>query len=65
MAFTSKNVEIIVGMFSGCNSLTYISPLAKWDVSNARSLSYMFFGCHKLKDIMCLQEWNVSSSEQE
>ena len=48
-------------MFCGCKSLTGISPLKEWDVSNGNNFSNMFCICKSLKDISPLKEWDVSN----
>ena len=60
--------EIIVSddiscMFSGCNNLTDISALVKWNTSHATNMMNLFNGCEKLTDISSLQNWDVSNVE--
>ena len=48
-------------MFSYCSSLTDISPLKNWNVSNGENFSGMFSGCISLTDIFPIKHWNVSN----
>jgi len=64
-------------MFFGCGSLSNISPLKSWNISNQLkfnecpsssdfilapyNFSSMFSGCLSLKDIKPLEKWNVSN----
>ena len=50
-------------MFYCCYSLIDISPLKKWNVSNAKSFECMFYACISLNDISPLKDWNVSNGE--
>ena len=47
-------------MFSGCSSLSDLTPLTKWDVSKCTNLDSMFKGCSSLTKRTQLTEWNVS-----
>ena len=50
-------------LFYGCSSLTDLTALANWDVSNITNMYYMFYGCSSLRDLRGLEDWNVSSVE--
>ena len=50
-------------MFKDCKSLTTISSLSNWDVSNGKDFSRMFAYCKSLKNISALQNWNVSNAQ--
>ena len=34
-------------MFYGCNSLSSLPDLSKWNTSNVTNMNYMFDGCNK------------------
>lgn len=40
-----------VGLFSGCSSLTDLTPLEHWDVSNVTNMRHMFSDCSSLTDL--------------
>ena len=44
-------------MFNGCESLSNIKGLEKWNVSNGNNFSEMFSGCKSLSDIKGLKNW--------
>lgn len=46
--------------FGNCTSLTDISALANWDVSNVTCMNAMFYNCTSLSDISPLSNWDVS-----
>ena len=48
-------------MFRGCKSLSDITPLQRWKVSNGYHFSSMFYKCKALIDIKPLENWNVSN----
>lgn len=57
--------EIIVSddiscLFFGCNNLTDIFALEKWNTSHVTNMISIFNGCEKLTDISPLKNWDVS-----
>ena len=48
-------------MFKNCDSLTDISGLSNWNVSNGIYFNNMFDICYSLTDINGLSNWNVSN----
>ena len=50
-----------VGLFFGCSSLTDLTALASWNVSNVTNMGNMFYGCSSLTDLTALASWNVSN----
>jgi hypothetical protein len=50
-------------MFNGCVSLSDITPLQNWNVSNGNNFHQMFSGCSTFLDIEPLNGWNVSEKE--
>lgn len=48
-------------LFYECTSLSNISALNSWDVSNATNLTSLFYGCTSLKNINGLKNWDVSN----
>ena len=55
----SDKVTSLENMFMGCFSLTDISSLKDWDVSNICSMKGMFNECNSLNDLSPLSGWNV------
>ncbi len=49
-----------VGLFYKCSSLTDLTPLADWNVSNVKNMLYMFQRCSSLTDLTGLAGWTVS-----
>ena len=54
----TKNITDFSFMFYSC-SLTDISPLRNWNVSNGKNFQSMFAGCSMLSDIKPLENWKV------
>lgn len=52
-------------MFYGCSSLSDISPLRDWDVTNVSSTQKMFEGCVELEDLSPIFEWILIADEDE
>lgn len=44
-----------------CSSLTDLTPLTSWDMSNVKYMNNMFSGCSKFTDLTALANWNVSN----
>ena len=47
-------------MFYDCSSLTALTGLSGWNVSNVTNMFNMFYRCSKLTDLTALKDWNVS-----
>ena len=45
----------------GCEQLTNLGDLSKWNTANVTDMSYMFSGCKNLSDISGLTDWNTSN----
>ena len=48
------------GLFSGSYSLTDLSPISGWDVSNVTNMRNMFYNCDSLTDLSPLSGWDTS-----
>ena len=48
-------------LFSICSSLTDLTALAEWDVSNVKNMYNMFWHCSSLTDLTALENWSVSN----
>ena len=48
-------------MFAFCSSLSGISALKNWNVSNVNYFQGMFNSCSKLGNLYALKNWNVSN----
>ena len=51
------------GMFEGCSSLSDLTPISNWDVSNVISFGILFAGCTNLTNLNALSSWNTSSAK--
>jgi surface protein len=49
-------------MFSGCNSLTLLPDLSKWNTSNVTNMSYMFSACNSLISLPDISKWNINNA---
>ena len=47
------------GLFWECSSLSDITPLKNWDVSNVTDFGNLFYECTSLSDVMPLLNWNL------
>ena len=41
----------MTSLFAGCENLTSLPEISKWDTSSASEMSYIFSGCLKLISI--------------
>lgn len=57
----SDKVKSLENLFLGCFSLSDISSLKAWDVSNVVSMKGAFMECNSLNDLSPLGRWNVSN----
>ncbi len=48
-------------MFARSTSLTDISALSNWDMSNVTDIHEMFYSCSDLKDISPIGNWDTSN----
>ena len=48
-------------MFYSCKTLTDVTALANWDVSNVTKMNMMFSWCKTLTDVTALANWDVSN----
>ena len=55
------NVENMSFLFEGCNSLSPLSELSKWDTKNVTNMSFLFSDCSSLKSIPDISNWNTSN----
>ena len=56
-----KDVTDMSRMFHDCSSLTDVSCLSEWDVSNVTNMKGMFAACRSLVSVSGLSKWNVSN----
>ena len=47
------------GLFKQCSSLTSLSDISKWDMSNVNDIRDMFFGCSSLTTLPDILKWNT------
>ena len=60
-ADTIEGGNSMTQMFDQMLSLTDISALADWDVSNVTDMSFLFYSNSSLSDISALADWDVSN----
>ena len=48
-------------MFDGCEKLTEIKGLDKWNTGNVTDMSWMFYGCKELTEIEGLENWKTDN----
>ena len=53
-----------IQMFDGCSSLTQITGLETWDISNITTLSWTFYNIPNIKSITGLKNWDVSKLQK-
>ena len=46
-----NNISNMSWMFSGCNSLSSLPDISKWNTSNVNNMSGMFYGCNESLNI--------------
>jgi|GEM_PF-2923356 len=58
----SQSKAALANIFSGCSSLTSISGVENWDVSNATDFTEFMENCSKVTDYSPLKDWKTSSA---
>ena len=47
-------------MFLGCESLTILPDISKWDISNVIDIASIFQSCSSLNYLPDISKWNTS-----
>ena len=55
-----NNVTSMSCMFYGCNSLSSLPDISKWNTSNVNYMRDMFNGCNSLSSLPDISKWNTS-----
>ena len=55
------NITNMSEMFRGCESLSSLPDISKWNTSNVTEMSSMFFGCESLSSLPDISKWNTSN----
>ena len=55
------NVINMSWMFNGCNSLSSLPDISKWNTSNVNDMSWMFYDCNSLSSLPDISKWNTSN----
>ena len=59
-----KGITNIINMsyiFCGCNSLSSLPDISKWNTFNVTNISHMFFACESLSSLPDISKWNTSN----
>ena len=56
-----NNITDMSFMFDGCNSLSSLPDISKWNTSNVNNMSFMFNGCNALSSLPDISKWNTSN----
>ena len=59
-----KNILDISNMnnlFNGCNSLSSLTDLSKWDTTNVNNMSFIFYNCYELESLPDISKWNTEN----
>ena len=48
-------------MFNGCNSLSPLTDLSKWDTTNVNNMSFLFYNCYNLESLPDISKWNTEN----
>ena len=48
-------------MFSGCESLSSLPDISKWNTNNVNNMSYMFNNCSSLSSLPDISKWNTNN----
>ena len=48
-------------IFNGCNSLSSLTNLSKWDTTNINNMSYIFYNCYELESLPDISKWNTEN----
>ena len=55
------NITNMSKMFYGCNSLSSLPDISKWNTSNVTDMSGMFYECESLSSLPDISKWNTSN----
>ena len=47
-------------LFNGCESLSSLPDISKWNINNVANMEYMFSGCKSLSSLPDISKWNIS-----
>jgi len=59
-----KNILDISNMnniFNGCDSLSSLTDLSKWDTTNINNMSFIFYNCTELESLPDISKWNTEN----
>ena len=56
-----KNITNMSYMFSGCESLSYLPDISKFNTQNVTKMTEMFYGCVSLSSLPDISKWNTQS----
>ena len=59
-----KKVTDMSGMFYGCNNLSSLPDISKWDTENVTEKSHMFYGCSLLSSLPDISHWNIKKVDK-
>ena len=48
-------------IFEGCNVLRSLPDISKWDIKNAKNISYMFIECKSLQSLPDFSNWDTTN----
>ena len=51
-------------MFSGCESLSSLPDITKWDTKNVTNMSHMLSYCTSLKSLPDISKWDIKNVTQ-
>ena len=54
-----NNITSIGSIFMGCNCLTSLPDISKWNASNVTDISGIFYGCKSLTSLPDISKWNT------
>ena len=55
-----ENIKNMSCMFKGCESLSVLLDISKWNTSKVIDMSSMFEGCKSLSSLSNISKWNTS-----
>ena len=55
-----NNITDMSYMFYGCESLSSLPDISKWNTNNVTNMSYMFYGCSSLSSLPDISKWNIN-----
>ena len=56
-----NNITDMSHMFDGCEALSSLPDISKWNTSNVTDMSSMFDGCNSLSSLPDISKWNTSN----